>query len=101
MQDRKKGHLEVVGAHEQVCDALALHSHDPLIKILGLGGGSGICHLGICYSSQAFDLRIIVFETGLIYCASTGHVGRRNRLLVLNDPSGNCISQSIVSYNSQ
>ncbi len=49
-------HLEVVRAHEEVCNALALDPHNPLVEIFGLGLSSGIGHFGISDACQAFNL---------------------------------------------
>ena len=49
--------LEVVRAHEEVCDAFSHNAHDPLVKVLGLALGSGVCYLGLHQSCQAVDLQ--------------------------------------------
>lgn len=50
-------YLEVVWAHEQVSNALAHDTHDPLIKVLGLALGRGVGHLGLYQPSQTVDLQ--------------------------------------------
>ena len=50
-------HLEVVGAHEQVSDALSHDPHDPLIKVFGLALSCGVGHLGLNQSCQTVDLQ--------------------------------------------
>lgn len=52
-------HLEVVWPHEHVCDARSHDTLNPLIKILGLGLGNSVCHLGICKPYETLDLRSI------------------------------------------
>ena len=49
-------HLEVVGSHEEVCNARAHDAENPLVKVLWLGLGDGVGHLGIHQASQALDL---------------------------------------------
>jgi hypothetical protein len=48
--------LEVVGAHEDVGDALAHHAHDPLVEILGGGLGPGVGHSRIHQPVNAVQL---------------------------------------------
>ncbi len=50
------GYLEVVGAHEEVCNARAHDAEDPLVKVLGLALGHRIGNLGLSYACQALDL---------------------------------------------
>ena len=50
-------HLEVVWAHEDVCDAGPHNPHDPLVKVAGLALRRGVEHLGLHHARQALDLR--------------------------------------------
>lgn len=50
-------HLEVVWTHKQVGNALAHHTHDPLIKVLGLALSCGVGHFRLNEASQAVDLQ--------------------------------------------
>ncbi len=52
-----QSHLEVVWTHEEVSNTLSHDTHDPLIKVLGLALGGGVCHLGVNQSSQTVDLQ--------------------------------------------
>ena len=50
-------HLEVVGAHEQVGDALSHDPHDPLIKVFRLALSCGVGYLSLNQSCQTIDLQ--------------------------------------------
>ena len=50
-------HLEVVGAHEQIGNALSHDPHDPLIKVFGLALSCGVGNLGLNQSCQTVDLQ--------------------------------------------
>mmetsp|Transcript_25530 Transcript_25530/g.55578 ORF Transcript_25530/g.55578 Transcript_25530/m.55578 type:complete len:207 (+) Transcript_25530:1571-2191(+) len=58
--------LEVVWAHENVCDTGAHDSQNPLIKVLGLSLGDGILHLSLHQPSQALDLIIFVQSADVV-----------------------------------
>ena len=51
--------LVVVGAHEDVGNTLAGHTHDPLVKVLELGVGHTSLHGGVDEAVHALDLIIL------------------------------------------
>lgn len=50
-------HLKVVWPHEQVGNALAHDTHDPLIKVLGLASCCSVLDLCLNKPFQAVDLQ--------------------------------------------
>lgn len=50
-------YLKVVWAHEDISDARAHHTANPLIKVLGPALGNRVRDLGLNQTSQALDLR--------------------------------------------
>ena len=53
---RHRPHLEVVRTHEDIRNALAHHAQNPLVEVLGRGGGHGVVDSGLDQAVDAVDL---------------------------------------------
>lgn len=65
-------HLVVVGTHEDVGNASAHHSDDPLVKVLGLGACNSVLDGSVNHAVQALDL-VLLGQHGDVVLEGVGH----------------------------
>jgi hypothetical protein len=56
---RYSPHLVVIRPHEDVCDSLASHAQNPLVKVLGLGVGDAALHGRVDQTIDTHDLVVL------------------------------------------